>query len=69
MNEAILNANKVRTADDIAREIQRATVKAAAEEAAAKQRLKEDEYQARLARKQALNAKWSGGSVPTTPAK
>ncbi len=69
MNEAIVNANKVKSAEDIAREIQRATIKAAAEEAAAKQRALEEEKQARSARKAALNAKWGGSSVPTTPMK
>ena len=69
MNEAILNANKVKTAEEVAKEIQMKTVKAAAEEAAAKQREMEEEKRERLARKAALNAKWGGGSVPTTPAK
>lgn len=59
MQEALENANKVKSAEEVALEVQRAAEKAAAEEAAALKKKEEEEKAARAARKAALNAKWS----------
>lgn len=61
MNEAIQNLNKVKSAEDVAREVALAAEKAAADEAAAAKRKEDDEKAARAARKAMLNAKWGSG--------
>lgn len=62
MNEAILNANKVKTAAEVAAEVQDKAEQIKAQEEADAKRKEEEEKAARAARKAALNAKWGGSS-------
>jgi hypothetical protein len=64
MNEAILNANKVKTAYEIAEELHNKTLRIAEEEAAALLKEHDDEVRERTARKAALNSKWGTPSKP-----
>lgn len=66
LNAAILDANRIKSAEEIAAEVKAANERRAEEEAAAEKRKMLDELAARSARKAALNAKWSGGG-PKTP--
>lgn len=66
MNEAIQNANKVKSAEEIAREVALEAERRKAEEAAEAKRKEEEEKAARAKRKAELNAKWGGGG-PLTP--
>lgn len=61
MNEAILNANKIKSAAEVAAEVQAKADKIKADEEAEAKRKEEEEKAARAARKAALNAKWGGG--------
>ncbi len=63
MNEAIKNANKVKTAEEIALEVHFEAERRKKEEEAEAKRKEEEEKAARAARKAALNAKWGGGGV------
>jgi hypothetical protein len=62
MNEAILNANKVKSAAEVAAELQAKADAVKAEEEAAAKAKAEDEKAARAARKAALNAKWGSSA-------
>ena len=61
LNSAILDVNKVKSAEEIAKEVKEANERRIAEEAAAEKKKVMEEIAARAARKAALNAKWSGG--------
>jgi hypothetical protein len=61
MNDAIKNLNKVKSAEEVAKEVALAAEKAAADEAAAAKRKEDEEKAARAARKAMLNAKWGSG--------
>lgn len=61
MNEAILNANKIKSAAEVLAEAQAKADKIKEEEEAAARKKDEEEKAARAARKAALNAKWGGG--------
>lgn len=65
LKEALENANKKKSAEEIANDIRLASEKQAEEEAAKKKKAEEDEKAQRAARKAALNAKWGGTSVPS----
>ena len=66
LNSAILDANRIKSAEEIAREVKEANERRAADEAAAEKKKMLDELAARSARKAALNAKWGGGG-PKAP--
>ena len=66
LNSAIVDVNRVKSAEEIAREVKEANERRIAEEAAAEKKKMLDELAARSARKAALNAKWSSGG-PKTP--
>lgn len=66
LNSAILDANRIKSAEEIAAEVKAANERRAQEEAEAEKKKMLDELAARSARKAALNAKWSGGA-PKTP--
>jgi len=65
MNEAIKNANRVYTAEELAQQVLDATQKRLADEAAEVKRKEEEEKAARAARKVALNAKWGSSGIST----
>lgn len=62
MNEAIKNANRVKTAEEIAKEVAEEAERRKAAEEAEKKRKEEEEKAARAKRKAELNAKWGGGA-------
>ena len=66
LNSAILDANRIKSAEEIAKEVKEANERRLAEEAAAEKKKVMEELAARSARKAALNAKWGGGA-PKTP--
>lgn len=66
MNEAILNASKVKSAAEVAAEVSAKADRIKAEEEAEAKRKEEEEKAARAARKAALNAKWGGSSQKLT---
>jgi len=61
LNSAIVDANRIKSAEEIAKEVKEANERRIAEEAAAEKKKMLDELAARAARKAALNAKWGGG--------
>lgn len=61
MNDAIKNLNRVKSAEEVAKEVALAAERAAAEEAAAAKRTEEEEKAARAQRRALLNAKWGSG--------
>ena len=63
MNDAIMNADKVKSAEEVAKEMKVQAEKQALSEAEALKKKDEDEKAARAARKAALNAKWSGSGL------
>jgi membrane protein involved in colicin uptake len=66
LNAAIVDANRIKTVEEIAAEVKAANERRAQDEAEAEKKKMLDELAARSARKAALNAKWSGGA-PKTP--
>ena len=67
LNSAIQDANRIKSAEEIAKEVKEANERRIAEEAAAEKKKMLDELAARAARKAALNAKWGGGTPNKTP--
>lgn len=63
MNEAIRNANRTYTSDELAQQVLDAAQKRFEDEAAEAKRVEEEEKAARAARKAALNAKWGGAPL------
>jgi len=62
LNSAIQDANRIKSAEEITKEVKEANERRIAEEAAAEKKKMLDELAARAARKAALNAKWGGGT-------
>jgi hypothetical protein len=67
MNQAIRDANRVYTKDELAQQVLDAAQKRLEDEAREAKRKEEEEKAARAARKAALNAKWGGMNIPTAP--
>jgi hypothetical protein len=65
LNQAVLDSNRIKSAEEIAREVKENNERRIAEEAAAEKKKVMEELAARSARKAALNAKWSGGAQKT----
>lgn len=59
LNQALLDANKQKSAEEVARDMKVQSERVAAEEAARKKKAEEDERAQRAARKAQLNAQWS----------
>jgi colicin import membrane protein len=62
MNDAIKNANRVKSAEEIAVEVAQEAERRKVAEEAEKKKKEEDEKSARAKRKAELNAKWGGGN-------
>ena len=62
-----MDANRIKSAEEIAKEVKEANERRIAEEAAAEKKKVMEELAARSARKAALNAKWGAGAAPKTP--
>jgi membrane protein involved in colicin uptake len=67
LNQALLDANRHKSAEEVAKEMKIQSERVAAEEAARKKKAEEDEKAVRAARKAQLNAQWSGKGGDLTP--